>query len=87
MSVTTLTSKGQMTLPKEIRDDLNLRAGDKVEFVKVGGRYELRPHNIRIESLAGILKRDGQPSLAVEDMDEALGTALAEDERRIRAGR
>lgn len=87
MSTATLTSKGQMTLPKEIREDLNLKAGDKIDFVKVGGRYELRPRNVRVEDLAGVLKRDGQRGLAAESMDDALGKALAEDDRRIRAGR
>lgn len=87
MSTATLTSKGQMTLPKDVRDDLNLKPGDKVEFVKIGERYELRPRNVRASDLAGILHRSGLPALAVEEMDEALGRALAEDDERIRAGR
>lgn len=87
MSTATLTSKGQMTLPKEIREDLNLKPGDKVEFVKIGERYELRPRNIRAEDLAGILHRPGTRALTVEDMDDGIGRALAEDDERIRAGR
>jgi AbrB family looped-hinge helix DNA binding protein len=45
MSTATVTSKGQITLPKEVRDDLQLREGDRVAFEKIDGRYMLRPQN------------------------------------------
>ena len=88
MSTATMTSKGQMTLPKDVRDALGLKPGDKVDIVKQGGYYVLRPRNVPVESLAGIL---GIPpsnrGLSVEELDEKLGEALAEDDERIRAGR
>lgn len=87
MPSATLTSKGQLTLPKDVRDDLGLREGDRIEFDKVGGRYVLRPRNRSALELAGILHRPGMKALSVEEMDEALGQALAEDDERIRAGR
>ena len=37
-----ITTKGQVTIPKVIRDRLGLLPGDQVEFVEVGGRIELR---------------------------------------------
>jgi AbrB family looped-hinge helix DNA binding protein len=37
-----LTSKGQVTIPKSVRDGLGLRPGDEVEFVADGGDYRLR---------------------------------------------
>lgn len=40
---TTLTSKNQMTLPKEVREDLNLKPGDRLVFRKQGGHYVLEP--------------------------------------------
>lgn len=85
--LTTLTSKGQMTLPKAVRDDLDLRPGDKIDIVKEGDRYVLRPRNRSATEFYGILHRPGEKPLTVKEMDEALGQALAEDDERIRAGR
>lgn len=88
MATATLTSKGQMTLPKSVRDDLKIRPGDKVDIVKEGGRYVLKPRNVRAVDLAGFLGRPPSGrNLTIEEMDEALGEALAEDDERIRAGR
>lgn len=84
MSTATITSKGQLTLPKEVRDDLNLREGDRVSFEKVDGRYVLRPQNKSVMDLAGILHRPGEKSMSIEEMDEAIGEALREDDDRIR---
>ncbi|MCD7060459.1 AbrB/MazE/SpoVT family DNA-binding domain-containing protein [Pelagibacterium xiamenense] len=83
MSTATLTSKGQMTLPKEVRDDLNLKPGDKIEFVKVHGHYELRARTRNIADFAGVL---GEPPngrrLSVKDMDDAIAEAVVEEYRR-----
>jgi AbrB family looped-hinge helix DNA binding protein len=37
-----VTSKGQITIPKEVRDDLGLRPGDAIKFVKENGNYVVR---------------------------------------------
>lgn len=87
MSVATLTSKGQMTLPKDVRDDLNLKPGDRIDVIKEDGRYVLRPRNVRIEDLYGILHRPGEPKMSAAEEDEAFAAALAADDERIRAGR
>lgn len=84
MSVATLTSKGQMTLPKEIRDDLNLKPGDKVEFVKIGARYELRPRNLRAADFAGMLHRPGMRPKTIAEMDEGIAEAVRERDERSR---
>ncbi len=39
----TLSSKGQLTIPVEVRTRLGLRAGDRVEFVFEGGHTVIRP--------------------------------------------
>lgn len=87
MAVATITSKGQMTLPKSVRDDLRVRPGDKIDIIKQGDTYVLRPRNVTALSLAGIL---GKPvagrAMSVEEMDEALALALAEDDEGSRAG-
>jgi antitoxin PrlF len=83
MSTATITSKGQITLPQEVRTDLELKVGDKVSFEKVDGSYVLRPQNKSIMDLAGILRRPGEKARSVRQMDEAVGEALAEDDARI----
>lgn len=85
MSTATMTSKGQITLPKDVRDDLHLKEGDQVSFEKIEGRYVLRPQNRNISELAGRLHKPGQKALSIEEMDEALGRAMAEDDARIRS--
>jgi antitoxin PrlF len=42
MDATSVTSKGQVTIPKPLRQKLGLRQGSKVEFVLVGDRVEMR---------------------------------------------
>lgn len=87
MATATITSKGQMTLPKDVRDDLQLEPGDQVDFVKEGGVYVLRARNVRIETLAGILGKSPAGPMTPEQQDEALVDALTEEDERIRAGR
>jgi AbrB family looped-hinge helix DNA binding protein len=84
MSMATITSKGQITLPKDVRDELRLKEGDRVSFEKVDGRFVLRPQNRTVMDLAGVLHRAGEGAMTVREMDQALGDALAEDDKRIR---
>jgi antitoxin PrlF len=84
MAVATVTSKGQITLPKDVRDDLQLKEGDRVSFDKIGGRYVLRPQNKSVVGLAGALHRLDQKAMTVREMDEELGRALVDDDGRIR---
>jgi antitoxin PrlF len=44
MPVSTITSKSQITLPKEVRERMGLRPGDRIEFVEENGSYVLRKH-------------------------------------------
>lgn len=53
-----LTSKGQLTLPKALRERLHLREGDRVEFVvHDDGRVELIPVTSPISKLKGMVKK------------------------------
>jgi antitoxin PrlF len=45
-----MSSKGQVTIPQEVRERLGLRAGDRVEFVKEDGRTVLRPMREQVPS-------------------------------------
>lgn len=82
MPIATLTSKGQLTLPAEVRADLRLHSGDRVSFEKAeDGSYHIRPVRGSIMDLFGIVKYDGPP-VSIEEMDEAIGRAVAERYRR-----
>jgi len=45
MQVTSVTSKGQVTIPKELRQQLGMRQGSRIEFSRVGDHVELRVRN------------------------------------------
>lgn len=68
----TLTSKGQITIPREIRDLLGVNAGDRLSFeVREGGEVVVQSETTDIRSLQGILKRKGTP-VSLARMDEAI---------------
>ena len=70
----TLTSKGQVTIPKAVRDELGLRTGDRVAFrVLDDGTVVVEPETIDILDLGGILKPQRR-GLTIADMDQAIRT-------------
>jgi antitoxin PrlF len=63
----TLTSKGQMTIPKAIRDSLGMKAGDRMTFTLMpDGVVILRVKNKRVSDLGGILHKKGRKAVPVE---------------------
>lgn len=80
----TMSSKGQLTIPKEIRDQLNLAEGTRFYVSVRDGEVIARPKNRSVADLAGILgKPRSGAGATLEDFDEAIGQALAEDDERI----
>lgn len=76
---TTLTSKGQFTVPKPIRDRLAVKQGTKFEVVYTAGGFIARPKaQLAILELEGILKKydDGKPTKKI--IEEALKSAARE---------
>lgn len=74
MPSATLTSKGQITIPKAVRDRLGLEAGDQLEFVfeAQGDRVVLRPGNRDAGRLKGLLHAPGRHPVSIREMDEAI---------------
>lgn len=72
MPTATLTSKGQTTVPKEVRDFLGLHEGDQIEFVIGHGEVVLRPATLDVKSLKGILRQEGQKPVSVAEMNSAI---------------
>jgi AbrB family looped-hinge helix DNA binding protein len=81
---TTMTSKGQLTIPKDVRDALALTPGTKFYVTVRNGEVVALPKNRRIADLAGILGKPPKGAGAtLKDLDEAIGQAVAEDDERI----
>ena len=80
---TTLTSKGQLTIPKDVRERLNLKAGTKFYVTEHEGRVLAIPKNIRAVDLAGIFTRQGHTSISLEEIDEAIMDHVVKDDERI----
>ena len=71
MHESTVTAKGQTTLPKDVRSILNVKPGDKVRYLLLDGEVRIlkaRP----LSSLKGLLKRDGQEPVCLDKMEEAI---------------
>jgi AbrB family looped-hinge helix DNA binding protein len=72
MSASTVTSKGQITIPAQVRAALGLEAGSRVEFVEVEkGQYLLVPATDDVQSLKGMLRKPRSP-VSIEDMNRAI---------------
>jgi antitoxin PrlF len=73
MSVATLTTKGQVTIPKDIRELLRLHSGDKIEFfVKPNGEATIRPMSNTVDDVFCKLKNTNQKPVSVEEMNQAI---------------
>ncbi len=65
----TLTSKGQTTIPKEIRDSLGIKPGDRMTFTLMpDGTVVMRVKTRRAADLAGLLHKKGRKPVPVEQM-------------------
>jgi antitoxin PrlF len=77
MMESAITSKGQATIPKAVRDHLGLHAGDRVKFFfHPDGSVVLLP-KLPVSALRGIVKPK-QPPVTIEEMTEAAATGAAE---------
>lgn len=77
MSMTTLTSKGQVTIPKSVREEMRLHTGDKVEFILSGGKEaRLRPVTRKVDEVFGRLQKAGRKPVSLEALDEGIRKAV-----------
>jgi AbrB family looped-hinge helix DNA binding protein len=85
MSSAKVTSKGQITIPQDVRERLGLEAGDRVVFVVQSDRdVVLKPAKTDVRELHGMLYRKGQRRHSIEEMDEGIARSLAEKHGRRR---
>ncbi len=77
MSTATLTSKGQITIPADVRRVLNVQTGDRVEFVQVEpGRFELVAATRSVRELKGLFGKASR-TVSIEDMNRAIAQQAA----------
>jgi antitoxin PrlF len=67
----TLTSKGQVTLPKSVRERLGVETGDRLEFIESEQGFLVVAATRDIRSLKGIVGRRKKP-VTIEDMNKAI---------------
>ena len=78
MTTATLSSKGQITIPVDVRNELQVHTGDRVEFVQIApGRYEFMAATSEVTALKGMF---GKPNatVSVEQMNEAIARRAAQ---------
>ena len=71
MATATITSKGQITIPKSVRMKLKLEAGHRVEFIETDEGFLVKPATRDIRSLKGILPKPRR-HVSVEDMNRSI---------------
>jgi antitoxin PrlF len=78
MATSTLSSKGQITIPKEIRDHLKLRTGNRLEFrIARDGHVVMQPRCRDVRELKGIVRSPRRKPVSVEEMNDAIAQGFA----------
>jgi len=73
MPLATVTSKGQVTIPKEVRDRLQLRTGDQLDFVRLeDGTVAVRKRALRVDDVFGAFAHRAVRAVSADEMDAAI---------------
>ena len=80
MIESSITTKGQTTLPKPVRDALGVRPGDRVRYLIVDGDVRILPVR-SIDRLFGAMRADGPPA-TLDDMERAIAEGATESRWR-----
>jgi antitoxin PrlF len=82
MPSATLTSKGQITIPAEVRAALGVSFGDRIDFVEVEkGRFVIVPATCSVQALKGIIPKPKKP-VSIEEMNGAIAMRKLNSLRR-----
>ncbi len=74
MTTATLTTKGQITIPMDVRQELKVDAGDRVEFVQIApGRYEFVAATSEVTALKGMFGKANK-TVSIETMNAAIAS-------------
>jgi antitoxin PrlF len=79
MATSTVTSKGQITIPAKVRAQLGIEAGDRIEFVDIGqGQFAIVAATRSIKELKGIFRGKRKKPVSIEEMNKAIGRHLSQ---------
>ncbi len=82
MATATMTSKGQVTIPKQVREQLHLHAGDRIEFLVHGdSEARLKPITQTVNEVFGCLYNPDQKTVSVEQINEAVAQGFRKQNR------
>jgi antitoxin PrlF len=77
MPTATLTTKGQVTIPKEVRKHLGVDTGDRLSFVvQEDGTVIVKPITRHVRELAGLLHRSGQRPVSTNEMEDGIARRM-----------
>ena len=72
MATATLTSKGQITIPVQVRTALGLETGDRVEFVETDdGKFSIIAASKTVQDLKGLIRKPAE-TVSIDDMNRAI---------------
>jgi antitoxin PrlF len=80
MTEATLTSKGQITIPKAVRESLGLATGDRVEFVATDKGFVVMPVKRNLNALCGMFKGRRAKPATLDDIKAAIAEMGSEPE-------
>jgi antitoxin PrlF len=85
VATATLTTKGQVTIPKEVREHLGVDTGDRLSFVvQEDGTVVVEPITRHVRDLGGLLKRSRHRPISISEMDEGIARRMRAKFRRQR---
>jgi antitoxin PrlF len=76
----TITSKGQVTIPKDIREKLKIGPGDQIDFIIAdSGEVLISPRTCDFRDLKGFFYKKGRKAVTLEDMERAIKKGASEN--------
>jgi len=78
MTTATVTSKGQVTIPIDVRKKLGIQAGTRVQFIpRADGGYDFVASSGSVRDIRGMIAARGRAA-TLEEMDDAIADAAAD---------
>jgi len=85
MPSSTITSKGQITIPKEVRSHLGVAPGDRLDFaIGQDGSVRITLLSRPVQELFGLLGNPGRRPASLEEISDSIQGVVAEEGERIR---